>query len=136
MVAKVRWRRLEKLLKATDSQDSHGSHSEFRQSHQDIVSCERRPLSWPVSIVMVDLCLFAEPLHLTFSAAGCNRAWLSKLTYVQDLLQDPRDDFFFHFRNLAQVSHTGWPFSLQYIGELRVAIIPVEHRCFFFSLNF
>ena len=68
---------------------------------------------------MVDLCLFAEPLHLMFLAAGCPRAWLSKLTYVQDLLQDPRDDFFFHFRNLAQVSHTGWPFSLQYIGEPR-----------------
>ena len=68
---------------------------------------------------MVDLRLFAEPSHLTFSAAGCTRAWLSKLTNVQDLLQDPRDDFFFHFQNLAQVSHIRWPFSLQYIEELR-----------------
>lgn len=81
---------------------------------------------------MVDLRLFAEPLHLTFSPAGCTWAWLSKLTYVQDLLQDPRDDFFFHFQNLAQVSHIGWPFSLQYIEELREGGNDTSRTHFFF----
>ena len=36
---------------------------------------------------------------------------------MQDLLQDPRDDFSFHFLNLAQVSHIAWPFSLQCTGD-------------------
>lgn len=85
---------------------------------------------------MVDLRLFAEPLHLMFLAAGCPRTWLSKLTYVQDLLQDPRGDFFSILEIWHKCLTLADPSPYSILGnQERVAMIVAEHSFLgFFSL--